>query len=192
MKARLYNILPQIYWFSVLIILLAASSCKSNQAVLKNETVATTVKKDCTAVFQNIEKTNAISDQLNLFVPDFKTGSKCADCDSLCNARKAEWLKSVNSQKTSGKNELGFKYDALNNLLVAYGKLDESNKVLIEKYQSNLKHESVKEVKQIPVKLPLNKWEKFLCISGLLAWAYIIGYAIGRLYKFYKNINPLT
>lgn len=171
-----------------LLILSLLVSCKPT-TVLDNHKETSLVQKDSTAVIKTIEKSEAITDTLKIAVPELKTGSKNIDCDSLCNARFKDFLRNVNTKKTSGNNSQGFYYDQYKNLLVAYGSQGEALRESNEQLTIKNTDKSVSEVKQIAVKLPLTKTERILYNSGIALWVLIVAISIYAIYKLYRKFS---
>ena len=106
-----------IYWFSFLLWMYCSSvfliSCKSK--VINKETIKDRSLYESSDISKtsNTDRSLAIYDKFNSAVPYFKTGSTDKNCDSLCNAKKEEWLRTLNQEKQSGNNGYQFYYDEL-------------------------------------------------------------------------------
>jgi hypothetical protein len=171
-----------LFWFVFLLLMYFSSiilvCCKSKTVVLDQVSEKKHFQFDSLAFStKKIEyKSLEVNDVLQLKVPYFKTGSKDKNCDSLCNAKKEDWLKSFYSKKESGKNSYSFVYDSLNKQVVLNVKLAQTidfYKDSLAYIKKQLKESDYKKI-EIPIKMPLNQVERFLFFSGCVAWMILI------------------
>lgn len=99
-------------WFAFLLLVLIFTSCKSKQ-----NTTSTSEEKQKFVFASEIKssqlqiKSLAINDYIKMGVPYLITGSTDKNCDSLCNAKKEEWLRSIKTEKQSGNNGYNVGYN---------------------------------------------------------------------------------
>jgi hypothetical protein len=156
----------------LLFLFVSLVSCKSRQ-IANTHTIEriTEVKKDSTSV-KEISK--AINDSLFLKIAAIKSAKP--ECDSLINIEIKNLLKRIESHKKSGDNALGFYFDELNNMLVAYGSMQETMNERVNTLSAKNNSKKDLEVKPIQVKYT-PKWIKILAILGglfllFLGWRF--------------------
>lgn len=148
------------------------SSCKA-KPVKEIHTIEKTIEKqkDSTSV---TEISNAIIDSLKVKIAEIKTAKP--ECDSITNANIQELLSQIETSKTSGNNEIGFYYDQIKKMLVAYAKTGQSTNKETNTNNVNKEIEKDIQIKQIPVRYTPN-WIKWLAGFGalfiiFLAWRF--------------------
>lgn len=156
-----------IYWFVFLIILLIVS-CKT----VKEQSTKEKYVFDSTQVHTNklVLRSLEINDYFKKGVPYLITNSNDKNCDSLCNAKFIEWLKSWNVEKQSGKNSYKLAYDELTkqvSLNVKIGETVSELKDSIAKLNFKLIN-TEKQYKQIPVEY-IPKYVKILAFIGFIS-----------------------
>lgn len=186
------NKLPFIYWYLFLFLLVALTtltSCKA-KALKNTHTIEKTIEtnndsktkieivKDTST---KIETNKAVLDSVFIAVSDVKTSNK--DCDSLVNVEVRKALKRLETKKKSGLNEYGVFYDELNNKLIFYVTIGETQNTTIaknktenkstEKNKATFEKKSENKVTEIPVKY-IPKWVQVFAFIGFLFVAYII------------------
>lgn len=161
-----------------LIVLFCMVSC-GTKPVAKQIVHTEEQKEETKATDTLLVINNAILDSLFFHIPRIYTGK--SECDSITNAKIQELLKQINTLKKSGNNELGFKYDSLNKVLIAFGKLQETvNSKVTNKETLTTNTVSVKE-KEIPVKY-VPTFYKVLAALGLL-FVVFITYRILKIFR---------
>lgn len=157
-------------------------SCGTKKIIEQKTTVEKELKKDST--FVSITSTE-IKDSLRVKVSSSETGNK--NIDSIVNAEIDKILSKIDTNKSSGTNELSFSYDKLAKVLIAYGKVAESKN---QKTKTNIfeKNHSTKVV-EVPVKY-IPKLVKYLAILGLFSLLLLVVIIIRWSIKKYKEINP--
>lgn len=175
------------YWFAMLLILLLASffvvSCKAKKQPETTHTIERIIEMRNDTISQK-EISKAITDSLFLKIQEIKSSKP--ECDSIINAEIKKLLQQIASKKQSGDNQLGFYYDELNNMLVAYGSISESINEKLKILESLKDKEKDKKVVEIPVEY-IPKWVKYLAwIGGIFISFYTIKYGI----KIYKIVFP--
>lgn len=118
----------------------------------------------------NREISKPIIDSLFIRLSKIKTAKP--ECDSITNAEIHKLLKQIASLKKSGDNELGFYFDEIQNMLVAYGKTGQSLSERIATLEKQLDKKSETIEKEIPVKY-IPKWVQGLAIVGFAALVFI-------------------
>ena len=170
---------------ALIFICLIVGSCKTQQPINSTDKVEDKVH-DTVKIFLNVNHTEAIHDTTKFRTPKFSTGN--ANCDSVCNLRYTQWLKSLNTKKSSGKNNEGMYYDSIQHMLIQYANLDAKNDSLTKIIKSHSENKSEQTIKEIPVKVPLSNFQNFLIYSGVTLWLVLIVY-VG--WKFNRYINPI-
>lgn len=183
---------PLLYWYSFLLIILAMTSCGKKPIETDTTEINTSVKDELKLKIREFsEKSLAINDQFKFHFPTIKTGAtKVQDCDSLCNEKIREKLKSLNMEKQSGNNGYKFAYDEFTNLLtisVNQGETINSQKDSISELNQIISNQS-KQVKTIPVKY-IPEPIKYLAMFGAFCIASILTFIIYKVIKFF-NIKP--
>lgn len=122
------------------------------------------------------EKSLAINDNFKIEFPTIRTGAtKVQDCDSLCNEKIKEKLKSINIEKQSGNNGYKFAYDEFTKQLsitINQGETINLQRDSITELNKIIENSS-KQVKTIPVKY-VPKWIQYLAGFGALALLYLL------------------
>ncbi|WP_130736742.1 hypothetical protein [Flavobacterium sp. J27] len=156
--------------FFLFMVLSCIVSCKSKQPVKEIHTVEKTIEKqkDSTSV---TKISNAIIDSLKVKIAEIKTAKP--ECDSITNAKIQELLSQIEVSKTSGDNEIGFYYDQIKKMLVAYAKTGQSTNK--ETNTNNVTKETEKDnlIKEIPVQFT-PKWVKILAGLGVLFIIFLV------------------
>lgn len=162
-----------ILWFTLLfcLLLLTIFSCTTAKNVTTKNEVKTT--KDSIVY---LEKSKAITDSLIIELSEIKTSKN--ECDSIVNEELKKFLKLLNVQKTSGNNTVGFSYDDVKQLLIAYAKVGETTN----------KKEKIKETTtdttttEVPVKYT-PKWIKTLAYIGGFTLLLVLTYVAIKFIK---------
>lgn len=181
------------YWFILLLILLFVTSCGKKPIQSKTEITNDTKISDQEKQIlkEKLIVSLAIIDSLKSRVPFLKTGSNDKNCDSLCNEKFIDYLKSLNSSKVSGNNETGFYFDEINRMFVAYSKQGETvnhykdSIYILNKEITRLK--SDKTTIRIP-ELYIPKWCKILAAMG----GFFLLYYLIRIIIFIKTKIPVS
>ncbi|MBF03235.1 MAG: hypothetical protein CMP76_08060 [Flavobacterium sp.] len=145
------------------------SSCKA-KPVKEIHTIEKTIEKqkDSTSI---TEISNAIIDSLKVKIAEIRTVKP--ECDSITNAKIQELLSQIEVSKTSGENEIGFYYDQIKNMLVAYAKTGQSTNKEINTNNVNKETEKDNSIKEIPVQF-IPKWVKILAGFGVLFIIFLV------------------
>lgn len=145
-------------------------SCKAKQPVKEIHTIEKTIEKSKDSV-SITEISNAIIDSLKIKISEIKTSKP--ECDSITNAKIQELLSQIEVSKTSGDNELGFYYDQIQKILVAYAKTGQSINKETNVKNDNKETEKDNHLKEIPVPY-IPKWVKWLAGFGVLFIIFLV------------------
>lgn len=107
----------------------------------------------------------AIKDKIALQVPDVNTGNK--DCDSLCAADRAAWLRNVNIEKQSGDNRYKLLYNEHTKLLELYIELQETKSQVKEIFKDRY----ITKKEYYKVTTTVTQTPKFMKWSAYFGWA---------------------
>ena len=167
--------------FTLLIVLVASTvlvNCKA-KAPQNTHTIERIIEtRNDTISSKEISK--AITDSLFIKINEIKSSKP--ECDSLINLEIQKLLKAVATKKQSGDNQLGFYYDEINNMLVAYGSISENINEKLKIIESLKQKETDKKVEIIQVKY-VPKWIKILAIIGALFFVWLG-------WRFYRIFTP--
>lgn len=176
------------YFFSMLMILFFGSvflvSCKSKQP-LTDKIVEKTVNSDSIYQSKVITRNQAINDSLKIIIGQVRTEKK--ECDSVCQIAIDRVLSQLNTKKTSGSNSYGVFYDSKDkslNLNAAIG-ATKSDSVFYKEIIYRTK--TIYSQRDIPVHLPLPKWQLLLMIIG----GGTIVFFILKLTLFFRSKIPV-
>jgi hypothetical protein len=190
-----------IHWFRFLIALLLMSVFFAYASCSKKIISSTEIKKDSISIIdvektilkEKLDRSLAINDSLSKRVPYFITNSVDKNCDSLCNAQKENWLKSINDKKQSGKNGYNLYYNEKEKNLVLAVKIDETvnqykDSLSIKDKRINELQSSIKTI-EIPVEKPFTSLQIFFLRSGYLLWIVLIAFFGWKIYKILNLKN---
>lgn len=174
------------YFFSMLMILLLTSvlmvSCKSKIITeTKSEKV---VNHDSINISKLSIRNQAINDSLKILIGQIYTGRK--ECDSVCQIAVNQLLSQLNSKKTSGSNSVDVNYNPKDKSLNVNTKVGETKSDSIKLYYYINTTKTIYSHRDVPVKMPLGKFQLFLMISGIIGIAVIIIYV----FSFFKPKLP--
>lgn len=178
------NLINRIFGVFFLIMFIA-TSCKTQLPINSSDKVSDKIH-DTVKIYVNVDHTQAIHDTTKIATPKFSTGN--ANCDSVCNLRYTQWLKSLNTKKSSGKNNEGLYYDSIQHMLIQFANIGAKNDSLTKIIKTHTENNSEQKVIKIPVKVPLSNFQNFLIYSGVSLWLVLIVY-VG--WKFNRYINPI-
>ena len=155
----------------IIALILLASSCKTVQPInhVYNEKE---INYDSIFQAKSIEINKAIIDSLTIALGKVQTGRK--DCDSVCQIALDNVLARLNIKKQSGDNAYDIRYDAATNTLYI------NNKIGATENKSKIEYRNVGTIKtiyshtDIPVEIPLKKWQITLMLIGAASIGYIL------------------
>lgn len=158
-------------------------SCRSKK-VTESKTVE--IKKDSikedTKVSTVVEISKAVKDSSARYLPDLETGQG-KDCDSSCNTKYRNALKSLNFYKKSGENSYKMFYDEKTQLLYTIAQMQEtinSKTDSISKLQ-NFKT-STKEIQTVQTIPVYPRWLVVLAVIGVLSLIFF-AYRFSLIFK---------
>ncbi|MVO09742.1 hypothetical protein GOQ30_11290 [Flavobacterium sp. TP390] len=175
------------FWFIFLAMILTLSCITSCRSKKVTETKTIEKKSDSlvhnTSVKKVVEISKKIKDSSSSYMPDLKTGQG-KDCDSLCNEKYRNALKSINFYKKSGENSYKMFYDEKTQFLYTIANMQETINTQtdsISKLQK--KQQSIKIVER---EVQVNVYPKWLLGFAFLGLLFIIF----LLYRFSLIFKP--
>ncbi|WP_163398143.1 hypothetical protein [Flavobacterium fluviatile] len=155
----------------LIIVLILLVSCKSKQPI-KEVYKEKEINYDSIFHAKNTEINKAIIDSLTIALGKVQTGRK--DCDSVCQIALDNVLARLNIKKQSGDNSYDIRYDAATNTLYINNKIGATaNKSKIE-YRNVGTIKTIYSHRDIPVEIPLKKWQITLMLIGAASIGYIL------------------
>lgn len=110
--------------FCLLLPLLTLQACKTKSKVAQE--ISKEYKRDSIVIVKEkfVDRNLAINDSIFKVLGDIKTAKP--ECDSITKEYLENYLRNLETHKTSGDNSYGFKYDELKKMLVFYINLAET------------------------------------------------------------------
>ena len=158
-------------------------SCRSKK-MTESKTIQ--IKSDSliqdTSVKKVVEISKSVNDSSAMYLPNLETGQG-KDCDSLCNEKYRNALKSINFYKKSGENSYKMFYDEKSQLWYTIANMQETINTKtdsISKLQQ--KQHSKKEMVRVIEKKVYPKWLLALAFLGVL-FVVFLGYRFSLIIK---------
>ncbi|MBF02065.1 MAG: hypothetical protein CMP76_02095 [Flavobacterium sp.] len=172
-----------VFFFSILLAMVFTLSCRSKKVT---ETKTIEIKSDSlvqdTHVNKVVEISKAVSDSSATYLPNLETG-KGKDCDSLCNEKYRNALKSINFYKKSGENSYKMFYDEKSQLLYTIANMQQTINTKTDSISKLQKKQySKKEVERVVEKKVYPKWFLALAFLGVL-FIIFLGYRFSLIFK---------
>lgn len=176
------------YFFSLLIILFFSSlflvSCKAKKP-LETKTEATTINHDSINKSRVITRNAQIIDSLKIVIGRIYTDKK--ECDSICQIAVDRLLSQLNTKKKSGENSFGAYYDSKDKSLNFNAQIGATKSDSTSVTKIIYRTKTIYSHQDIPVHLPLPKWQLLLMIIG----GGTIVFFILKLTLFFRSKIPV-
>ncbi|QEE49601.1 hypothetical protein FUA48_08405 [Flavobacterium alkalisoli] len=167
---------PILFLFALFFSVLA-SGCRT-QKVLKEEESTVNIDSLTQVISKLTEVNREIKDKASFYFPDVNTGN--SDCDSLCNARVREILKSINREIESGNNRYQLLYNEHKKTLEVLADIAATQNVQSTEQTDHLKKESSEIIKEVPVRV-IPAFYKYSACFGWVCAFFLINYLISKI-----------